>query len=84
MQIRLPAALEEFVQSKVSSGLYDNPSDVIGDALRLLKRQDEIDRQKLDALRAAIAAGAASGVAEDFSFDRLNAKLAAELDGPSG
>jgi antitoxin ParD1/3/4 len=84
VDVRLPAALEEYIQSKVTSGLYDDPSAVIGDALRLLKRQDELDRQKLETLRAAIAAGAASGLAEGFSFDELNTELGAELDGPHG
>jgi antitoxin ParD1/3/4 len=84
MQIRLPASLEEFIQSKVDSGLYGNPSEVIGDALRLLRRQDELDRRKLDALRSAIETGIASGIAEDSSFDSINAELDAELDGPHG
>lgn len=84
MQIRLPTSLEDFVRSKVASGLYDDPSEVISDALRLLLRQDEIDRGKLEVLRVAIDAGMASGIAEDSSFDSLNAELAAELDGALG
>jgi antitoxin ParD1/3/4 len=82
MHVRLPASLEEFVRSKVASGLYGDPSEVIGDALRLLRRQDELDQRKLDVLRRAVEAGEASGVAADFSFDALNAELEAELDGP--
>jgi len=84
MQIRLPTSLEEFVQSKVASGLYGDPSEVISDALRLLRRQDELDRKKLESLRSAIDTGIASGLAEDSSFDSINAELDAEPDGPHG
>ena len=84
MDIRLPTRLEEFVRAKVKSGDYADPSEVIGDALRLLERRDEVYREKLEALRAAIDKGAASGIAEDFSFEKLNAELDAELDGAIG
>ena len=83
MDIRLPIRLEEFVRAKVRSGDYADPSEVIGDALRLLERRDEVYRRKLEALREAIDKGAASGIAEDFSFEKINAELDAELDGVS-
>jgi antitoxin ParD1/3/4 len=82
MNIRLPTNLEEFVQAKVASGLYADPSEVIGDALRLLRRRDELDQRKLEVLRQAVAAGEGSGLAENSSFDMLSAELEAELDGP--
>ena len=42
MNISLTPELEQFVQGKVESGLYNNASEVIREGLRLLKEQDEI------------------------------------------
>ena len=42
MNVSLTPELEQFVQGKVESGLYNNASEVIREGLRLLKEQDEI------------------------------------------
>ena len=42
MNISLTAELEQFVQGKVDSGLYNNASEVIRESLRLLKEHDEV------------------------------------------
>ena len=42
MNISLTPELEEFVDGKVESGLYNNASEVIREGLRLLKEHDEI------------------------------------------
>jgi antitoxin ParD1/3/4 len=42
MNVSLTAELERFVEKKVQSGLYNNASEVIREALRLLKEHDEI------------------------------------------
>jgi antitoxin ParD1/3/4 len=42
MNISLTPELEQFVQGKVSSGLYNNASEVIREGLRLLKEHDEV------------------------------------------
>lgn len=57
MNISLTPALEKLVQQKVRSGLYNNASEVIREALRLMKETDEIHRAKLKKLKAALAAG---------------------------
>jgi antitoxin ParD1/3/4 len=41
VNISLTPELERFVQRKVSSGLYNNASEVIREGLRLLKEHDE-------------------------------------------
>lgn len=41
MNVSLTAELEQFVQAKVESGLYNNASEVIREGLRLLKENDE-------------------------------------------
>jgi antitoxin ParD1/3/4 len=42
MNVSLTPELERFVQGKVESGLYNNASEVVREALRLLKEHDEI------------------------------------------
>ena len=42
MNVSLTAELEQFVQGKVASGLYNNASEVIREGLRLLKEHDEV------------------------------------------
>jgi antitoxin ParD1/3/4 len=40
--VSLTPALERFVHGKVSTGLYNNASEVVREGLRLLKEQDEV------------------------------------------
>jgi antitoxin ParD1/3/4 len=42
MNVSLTPELEQFVQGKVESGLYNNASEVIRESLRLLREHDEI------------------------------------------
>ena len=42
MNVSLTPELEQFVQGKVESGLYNNASEVIREGLRLLKEHDEV------------------------------------------
>ena len=73
--VALSAHFEAFIQKQVKSGRYNNASEVVRAGLRLL--EDEHARAKQhEALRAAIAAGLASGPgkAADVVFDRLDAK----------
>jgi len=59
MNVSLTPALEKLVQQKVDSGLYNNASEVIREALRLLKESEEFRRAKLKKLKAALAKGEA-------------------------
>ncbi len=42
MNVSLTPKLEEFIREKVSSGLYNNASEVVREALRLLVKRDNI------------------------------------------
>ena len=42
MNVSLTPELEQFVDGKVESGLYNNASEVVREGLRLLKENDEI------------------------------------------
>jgi antitoxin ParD1/3/4 len=72
--VNLTKELDQFVASRVESGLYSNASEVMRTALRLLERDEREYEEKMAALRAAIAEGLASGVAEPGVFERLREK----------
>jgi antitoxin ParD1/3/4 len=74
MSISLPADLEESIREKIDSGMYDDPSDVIRAAIRLLDKRD----RKLQALRALVAEGLAA--AERGEVDELTPELMAKIE----
>jgi len=57
MNVSLTPALEKMVQQKVESGLYNNASEVVREALRLMKEVEEVRRARLKRLKAALALG---------------------------
>jgi antitoxin ParD1/3/4 len=59
VNVNLTPELEELVQRKVASGLYNNQSEVVREALRLLAEQDRLREAHLERLRAALAEGLA-------------------------
>ena len=78
MKISLPPELEQFVQEKMASGRYSVPSEVIWEALWLLKAQDEHDQCRLEALRREIAIGleqAAKGQTKRFDPEDLKRRI---------
>ena len=81
MRVSLTPELEELVRRKLEAGLYGDASEVSREALRLLAARDELERLKLERLRAAVIAGERSGLVENFSVDELMAKLDEEAGG---
>jgi antitoxin ParD1/3/4 len=72
MNVSLTPALEKMVQEKVKSGLYNNASEVIREALRLMKESEAVRRAKLKRLKTALAKGEediASGRATTLNDD---------------
>lgn len=63
---------EEFIQTSIAGGRYNNASEVVRAALRRL----EEDEARLAAIRAALIEGEESGIVEDFDpldfMDKLN------------
>lgn len=57
MNVSLTPELEKFVANKVDSGMYQTASEVIREALRLLRERDELQRNKLEELRKEISIG---------------------------
>ncbi len=76
--VALSPYFESFVKQQVNSGRFNNVSEVVRAGLRLLEDQEQAQALKVQELRAAIQAGAASGpgIPADEVFDRLEAKYA--------
>lgn len=78
--VALGSHFEGFIREQVQMGRFNNVSEVVRAGLRLLEEGEQRRQLELEALRAEIAAGRASGMpkAADVVFDRLEAKYAAQ------
>ena len=67
---------EDFIKKKIESGRYNNASEVIRDALRLLEEREELREAQIKVLRQQLHEGKRSGpsIPADRVFDRLEAK----------
>ena len=76
--VALSPHFETFIRDQVESGRYNNVSEVVRAGLRLLEDTERQQAIQLQALRADIAAGKASGDAQAAEpvFNRLQAKYA--------
>lgn len=83
MHVSLTPKLEDMVRRKVKSGLYNNASEVIREALRMMATRDQEEKRKLAALRKAIREGDESGWVDDFSMEKLIEELDAEAGAES-
>jgi antitoxin ParD1/3/4 len=72
--VNLTPELNHFIATRVDAGLYANASEVMRTALRLLERDEREHEAKMAALRTAIDAGFASGIAEPGVFSRIRKK----------
>ncbi len=82
MNFSLTPSLEQFVRDRANSGDYNNASEVVRDAIRLLKRAEERRALKMERLRAAIRDGdeaLARGDITEVNSDRELDELFAEL-----
>ena len=67
LNVNLTPKLEDMVRQKVADGLYNNASEVIREALRLMEAQDQLRAAKLEALRQDLLDGINSGPALAFT-----------------
>lgn len=74
--VALSPHFESFVKEQVNAGRFNNVSEVVRAGLRLLEDQEQMNALKLQELRTAIQAGAASGTGVDAEqvFERLERK----------
>lgn len=73
--VNLTPELDSFVVARVESGRFENASEVVRAALRTLEREERLYETKLEALRAAIDEGDASGVARGDVFAQVRKSL---------
>lgn len=83
MHVSLTPKLQELVRRKVESGLYNNASEVVREALRLMAAQDAQREARLAALRDALVEGERSGPPEPLDMNAILAELDAETP-PAG
>ena len=57
LNVSLTPELEQFVQSRVASGIYQTASEVIREGLRLLEERERTRETALEELRAKIRRG---------------------------
>ncbi len=82
MNVSLTPSLEQFVRDRAESGDYNNASEVVREAIRLLRRVEERRALKMERLRVAIRDGdeaLARGEFTDLNSDRELDKFFAEL-----
>jgi antitoxin ParD1/3/4 len=58
MNVNLGPTFEKFVAQMLSTGLYQSQSEILREALRLLKEREEAKKLRLAELRREIAVGA--------------------------
>lgn len=75
--VALGQHFEEFIQTSISSGRYNNASEVIRSGLRLLEDRE----RKMAALRSAIEEGLNSGIVEDFDTQDFLQQMKARKNG---
>lgn len=73
--VNLTPELDTFVLARVESGRFENASEVVRAALRTLEREERLYEARLEALRAAIDEGDASGVANGDVFAQIRETL---------
>ena len=81
MNISLTPKLEGFVRSKVKTGDYNNASEVIREALRVLQEREADRKVQLAALRRLIQEGETSGSPIPWNPEAIKAKARAKVRG---
>mgnify|MGYP002725784735 CR=1 FL=1 len=79
MPITIPPDVEQIIEQKVTSGLYDSADEVMRAALQLRSGMDENDSHRLAAVRDDIIEGIESGpsVPATEAFERIRANIRA-------
>lgn len=77
INVNLTPYLKTFVEGKVRGGRYNNASEVVREALRLLEQRDAEHAARLRDLRAAIDEGEASGEPTPLDIEGIIARTAA-------
>ncbi len=82
MNVSLTPELEKLVNERVRSGMYSSASEVIREALRLLKEQEDVRQRRLEELRKEIGIGleqAKRGEVVPLNVARIKSRLGRRL-----
>ncbi len=79
MNVSLTKELEEMINQKVQSGLYNSASEVIREGLRLLKEQDQLRQIRIEELRREVQKGIDQVRAGNFNTYNSGEELADEI-----
>ncbi len=79
LNVNLTPKLEAMVRQKVADGLYNNASEVVREALRLMEARDRLESVKLENLRQDIRDGIDSGVAGELNISAIKQRGRARL-----
>jgi antitoxin ParD1/3/4 len=80
MNINLTPKLEEFIQQKVTSGNYNNASEVVRESLRVLEERDQEREAKLAGLRQALQEGRDSGPSRSLDIEAIKRQARSEWE----
>jgi antitoxin ParD1/3/4 len=72
VNVHLTPELEDLVQSKVKSGRFNSASELVGEALRLLQRREEIRERIEEGWQSAKRGELVDG---DEAFNRIDGEL---------
>ncbi|MFN0021583.1 MAG: type II toxin-antitoxin system ParD family antitoxin [Pirellulaceae bacterium] len=80
MTFSLSPDLEKSIAARINSGKYKTPSEVVEAGLRLLDKQEEAQKIRLEQLRAMVDSGieqldAGMGIDVDDAFDKVEREL---------
>ena len=78
VNVNLTPYLKQYIESKLGSGRYNNVSEVVREALRLMEERDQLRTAQLRDLRAAIDEGEHSGDAIPLDMERIIAEARQE------
>lgn len=67
MNVNLTKEMADYVSAELESGDYASASELVRDALRVLKRDREVEQEKMLLLRAAVDIGLAQAERREFS-----------------
>jgi antitoxin ParD1/3/4 len=80
MNVNLTPELEKLIQQKVRSGLYNNQSEVVREALRLMAARDRAQESHTVRLKEALAQGIAQADrGELVDLEDVDARVRAAL-----
>jgi antitoxin ParD1/3/4 len=80
MNISITPELEELIDRKVKTGMYNSASEVVREGLRLLKEQDELKELRLKELKKEIQKGhdsATNGNLAEWNLNQFKDKVRA-------